>query len=88
MYSVAEADVDTWVGHHGLEITLSDGTLFAHFEGHSMGQGGVKFDYCEVLQSTGVPIAYIDCTSKYFTQKSDVNGEWLELTGDVEFVGS
>lgn len=61
MYSVAEADVDTWVGHHGLEITLSDGTLFAHFEGHSMGQGGVKFDYCEVLQSTGVPIAYIDC---------------------------
>ena len=31
---------------------------------------------------------HIDCVSKCFTQKSNVNGEWLELTGTVEFVGS
>jgi hypothetical protein len=31
---------------------------------------------------------HIDCKSKRFTQKSDVNGEWLELTGDVEFMCS
>ena len=31
---------------------------------------------------------HIDCKSKRVTQKSDVNGEWLELTGNVEFVGS
>ena len=60
MYSVAEANVDTWVGHHGFKITLSDGTLFAHFEGHSMGQGGVQFDYCEVLQSKDALIEYIE----------------------------
>lgn len=60
MYSVAEADTDTWLGHHGFEITLSDGTLFAHFEGHSMGQGGVQFDYCEVLQSKDALVEYIE----------------------------
>ena len=60
MYSVAEADVDTWVGHHGFEITFSDGTLFAHFEGHSMGQGGVQFDYCEVLPNKAALIEYIE----------------------------
>jgi hypothetical protein len=31
---------------------------------------------------------HLDCKSRCFTQKSDVNGEWLELTGNVEFVGS
>lgn len=31
---------------------------------------------------------HIDCVSKCFTQKSNVNGKWLELTGTVEFVGS
>ena len=31
---------------------------------------------------------HIDCLSQWFTQKSNVNGEWLELTGTVEFVGS
>ena len=60
MYSVAEADTDTWVGHHGFEIKLSDGTLFVHFEGHSMGQGGVQFDYCEVLQSKDALVEYIE----------------------------
>jgi len=60
MLSIAEANVDTWVGHHGFEITLSDGTLFAHFEGHSMGQGGVQFDYCEVLRNKDALIEYIE----------------------------
>ena len=60
MLSIAEANVDSWVGHHGFEITLSDGTLFAHFEGHSMGQGGVQFDYCAILQSKDALIEYIE----------------------------
>jgi len=60
MQGVAEADVDTWVGHHGFEIMLSDGTLFVHFEGHSMGQGGMQFDYCEVLPSKDALIEYIE----------------------------
>jgi hypothetical protein len=60
MLSVAEADTDTWVGHHGFEIRLSDGTLFVHFEGHSMGQGGVQFNYCEVMQSKDALIKYIE----------------------------
>ena len=43
--SVAEDDVDSWIGHHGFEIALKDGSLFTHFTGHSMGQGGVDFRY-------------------------------------------
>jgi hypothetical protein len=52
-----------------------------------------KYDAAEILFA-GSEIEgqtgslHIDCKSKRFTQKSDVNGEWLELTGDVEFVGS
>lgn len=60
MQGVAEADTDTWVGHHGFEIQLSDGTLFAHFEGHSMGQGGVQFELCQVFQSRLALIEYIE----------------------------
>ena len=52
-----------------------------------------KYDAAEILFK-GSQIAgqtgslHIDCKSKRFTQKRDVNGEWLELTGDVEFVRS
>ena len=52
-----------------------------------------KFDATEILfkgseieGQTG--LLHIDRKSKRFTQKSDVNGEWLELTGGIEFVGS
>ena len=57
---IAEADSDTWVGHHGFEITLSDGMLFAHFEGHSMGQGGIQFEYCNTFESKEAIIEYIE----------------------------
>ena len=57
---VAEADTDTWVGHHCFEITLSDGMLFAHFEGHSVGQGGMQFEYCNTFKSKDALIAYIE----------------------------
>ena len=58
--SLAGEDTDSWVGHHGFEIKLSDGTLFTHFEGHSMGQGGVQFELCQVLQSKRELIEYIE----------------------------
>ena len=46
----------------------------------------IFFEGSEIAEQTGS--LHIDCVSKCFTQKSDVNGEWLELTGNVEFVGS
>jgi len=46
----------------------------------------ILFEGSEIEGQTGS--LHIDCKSKRFTQKSDVNGEWLELTGNVEFVGS
>ena len=46
----------------------------------------IVFEGSEIEGQTGS--LHIDCKSKRFTQKSDVNGEWLELTGSVEFVGS
>ena len=46
----------------------------------------IFFEGSEIEEQTGS--LHIDCVSKCFTQKSDVNGEWLELTGNVEFVGS
>ena len=57
---VAEADTDTWVGHHGFEIDLADGTLFAHFEGHSLGQGGMQFEYTNTFKSKEALIEYIE----------------------------
>ena len=46
----------------------------------------ILFEGSEIEGQTGS--LHIDCKSKRFTQKSDVNGEWLELTGDVEFMCS
>jgi len=46
----------------------------------------ILFEGSEIEGQTGS--LHIDCKSKRFTQKSDVNGEWLELTGNAEFVGS
>ena len=46
----------------------------------------ILFEGSEIEGQTGW--LHIDCKSKSFTQKSDVNGEWLKLTGDVEFMYS
>ena len=46
----------------------------------------IMFEGSEIEGQTGS--LHIDCKSKRFTQKSDVNGEWLELTGNVEFMCS
>lgn len=43
--AIAENDADGWWGHHGFEIELADQTVFAHFIGRSLGQGGVDFEY-------------------------------------------
>ena len=44
----------------------------------------ILFEGSEIEGQTGS--LHIDCNSKRFTQRSDVNGEWLELTGGVEFM--
>ena len=46
----------------------------------------ILFEGSEIEGQTGS--LHINCKSKRFTQKSDVNGEWLELTGDVEYICS
>ena len=46
----------------------------------------ILFEGSEIEGQTGS--LHIDFNSKRFTQKSDVNGEWLELTGGIEFVGT
>ena len=46
----------------------------------------IMFEGSEIEGQTGS--LHIDCKSKRFTQKSDVNGEWLKLTGDVELICS
>ena len=46
----------------------------------------IVFEGREIEGQTGS--LHIECKYKSFTQKSDVNGEWLELTGDVEFMCS
>ena len=46
----------------------------------------ILFDGSEIAGQIGS--LHIDCKSKRFSQKSDVNVEWLELTGNVEFIGS
>ena len=56
-------------------------TCLAKYDAHE-----ILFDGSEIEGQTGS--LHIDCKSKRFTQKSDVNGEWLKLTGDVEFMCS
>ena len=46
----------------------------------------IFFEGSEIEGQTGS--LHIDRKFKRFTQKSDVNGEWLKLTGDVEFMCS
>lgn len=46
----------------------------------------ILFEGSEIEGQTGS--LHIDFMSNRFTQNSDVNGEWLELTGDVEFICS
>lgn len=42
---LAETDVDGWIGHHGLELKLTDDVVYAHFESEGIGQGGFIFHY-------------------------------------------
>ena len=57
--SIAENDVDSWIGHHGFEIVLRDGCLFTHFTGHSLGQGGIEFRYHSLFEHREALLDYI-----------------------------
>ena len=46
----------------------------------------ILFEGSEIEGQTGS--LHIDFMSNRFTQRSDVNGEWLELKGDVDFMSS
>ena len=49
--SIAEEDTEGWLGHHGFQIDLEDGSVFTHFVGHSMGQGGASFNFIGIYAS-------------------------------------
>ena len=57
--TIAEDDVDSWITHHGFEVMLKNGTLFAHFEGHSMGQGGIDYLYVGTFKDKAALKEYI-----------------------------
>ena len=69
--TIASWDVDDWTACFYTDLAKYDATE-------------ILFEGSEIAGQTGS--LHIDCKSKSFTQKSDVNGEWLELTGDVEFM--
>ena len=70
---VASWAVDDWTACFYTDLAKYDATE-------------ILFEGSEIEGQTGS--LHIDCKSKCFTQKSDVNGEWLELSGDVVLVGS
>ena len=49
--SIAEEDTEGWLGHHGFQIDLDDGSVFTYFVGHSMGQGGASFNFIGIYTS-------------------------------------
>ena len=49
--AIAEEDTEGWLGHHGFQIDLDDGSVFTYFVGHSMGQGGASFNFIGIYSS-------------------------------------
>ena len=49
--AIAEEDTDGWLGHHGFQIDLDDGSVFTYFVGHSIGQGGASFNFIGIYSS-------------------------------------
>ena len=43
--AIAEQDMDGWLGHHGFQLDLDDGSVFTYFISNSIGQGGASFAY-------------------------------------------
>ena len=66
--AIAEADVDGWITHNAFEITLLDGSIYAYFNGYSLGPGGFDFKffsffktYEELLRHiTSLPLSYVE----------------------------
>ena len=63
--------------------TVDDRTACFYTNLAKYDENEILFEGSEIAGQTGS--LHIDCKSKHFTQKSDLNGEWLELHGDVEF---
>ena len=49
--AIAEEDTEGWLGHHGFQIDLDDGSVFTYFVGHSIGQGGASFNFIGIYSS-------------------------------------
>ena len=48
---IAEEDMDGWLGHHGFQIDLDDGSVFTYFISSSMGQAGANFEFMGLYTS-------------------------------------
>ena len=49
--SIAEEDTEGWLGHHGFQIDLDDGSVFTYFVSNSMGPGGASFEFMGIYAS-------------------------------------
>ena len=49
--AIAEQDMDGWLGHHGFQLDLDDGSVFTYFVSNSMGQGGASFNFIGIYSS-------------------------------------
>ena len=49
--AIAEQDMDGWLGHHGFQIDLDDGSVFTYFVSSSMGPGGASFEFMGIYAS-------------------------------------
>ena len=69
LLSLSEDEKFSWIEtHNGFEITLLDGSIYAYFNGYSLGPGGFDFKffsffktYEELLKHiTSLPMSYIE----------------------------
>jgi len=66
--AIAEEDVDGWITHNGFEITLLDGSIYAYFNGNSLGPGGFDFKFFSLFRTyedllkhiTSLPLSYLE----------------------------
>lgn len=66
--AVAENDHESWITHNGFGISLSNGSIYVLFEGHSLGPGGFDFKFFGIFESyeqllthmTSQPLNYLE----------------------------
>ena len=58
--AIAENDHDSWITHNCFEISLSNGSVFVLFEGHSLGPGGYDFKFFGTFETYEKLLAHMN----------------------------